>query len=584
MSGRLASAWWSDARGAVAPVAAVAMIGLVGLGALVTDVGAWYARRGRLQSAADAAAMAAAGKAQPATVAGQVMGFNGFSAADLVSVEPGYYCPDVDRSVTARFSATACATGAVTPSSPNAVRVTARTTAPLLFSSAILSGSRGMKVQATAARIDEAGLVAGSGVAAVDPALANAALGAFLGGSGLNLTAVQYQALASVDIGAGEYLDALAARVGATGTYADLVALSVNQTDVLQAAIDVANAHGATVAGGALSQIKSKVTGNPTVALSKLFSLGVWSKLPINASENNGALKAGVDLHQLAVFSAQLAGPAHAVTIPAGSIGIPGVLSATIEATAVEPPVGSYFAFGPAGMSVHTAQVRTQLRLGIPALTGVSSLPIYFEGGQGDATLTSISCGDEPKTDATVRVQARSGVSALYIGSVAAGVMNNFSQPVTSANVQAAPIIELTIWPLPTTLISGRSQVTLGSGNWTQLTFVQPGQGGGDGTIGAPLSGAGAYSESGYARVVSTGMTSNLFGSLIGNLSISASVLGIGVSLPPGSLGTVTSILNPILGALDPVVDQLLAANGIGLGYLDVGATGVRCGAAVTIA
>src|SRR5690606_26876468 len=95
---------------------------------------------------------------------------------------------------------------------------------------------------ATAARIDEAGLGLTSGIVTVSNPLltqVNDLLGALLG-TRLALGTADVEALMQGTVDAGLFFDALARRVGETGTYSDLVARTVPLTDVLHAAAEAA--------------------------------------------------------------------------------------------------------------------------------------------------------------------------------------------------------------------------------------------------------------------------------------------------------------------------------------------------------
>src|SRR5690606_33771020 len=84
---------------------------------------------------------------------------------------------------------------------------------------------------------------AGTRIASLNGGLANQVRGGLLGTT-LNLSLVDYNALAGTNIGALAFLDALAAEVGldvGSGTYGDLLGTTVTVGDILDAAIDVLN-------------------------------------------------------------------------------------------------------------------------------------------------------------------------------------------------------------------------------------------------------------------------------------------------------------------------------------------------------
>lgn len=586
----------SDQRGAIAPLAAVMLVALVGLGGLAVDAGVWYVKRRSLQQAVDAAAMAAVSHiANPTATAGDLMGRNGFSASDLVSVETGYYCADRTLAPAARFTTTACPTGVVTPTTPNAVRITARTAAPVILSAAVgaQAPAGGIRAQAVAARIDEAGLEVRSGLVSADLTLANATLQSMLGGSGLSLTAAQYDGLLGANVDALGLFDKLATNAGITGSYGSVVATSVKVTDLLQAAADTLTAQGAltdtTGAVAGLQAIKAKVTGNPSVSMGALFDLGVWKNESVGASTSPAALKAGLNAYQLATFALQLANGSHAATIPTASLGIPGLAGATVQAVAIEPPQQAYFAFGPEGVSVHTAQVRLKLALQVLPGLKLVDFPLYVEVASGTATLADMDCGADPATDAWVRVRAQSGVATVYLGSVPNSVMTSFGTPTPYTSVATTPIVDI----VGVAQVKARSRVSAGSSAATDLMFYA--------TTGAIPGGA--LSTTGYvarigtatgqtasagksAEVVSSdvlsGVTSSLFANL-GDYEVCVPIFGCSGLVP----GVVTAVLNgalkPLLVGLDPLIDGLLKGLGVKLGRAEVAVTGLRCGVPVIV-
>jgi uncharacterized membrane protein len=582
-----------DERGAVAPLAAVMLAALVGLGGLAVDAGVWYVKRRSLQQAVDAAAMAAVSHTATASaVAGDLMGRNGYAASDLVSVETGYYCADASLAPAARFTTGACPTGEVAPTAPNAVRVTARTAAPLVLSAAIGASAPadGIRVQAVATRIDEAGLEIRSGLASADLPIANATLQSLLGGSGLNLTAAQYDGLLGANVDALALFDRLAANAGiASGTYGAVLDTPVRVTDLLQAAADVLTAQGAltdtTGAVAGLQALKAKVTGAPSINLGSLVDLGVWKNETVGASASPASLKAGLNAYQLAAFALQLAGQSHPATMP--TLGISGLAGASIDAVAIEPPQSAYFAFGPEGVTVHTAQVRMKLTID-PLNASLVTLPLYVEVASGTATLAEMDCGADPAVDAWARVRAQSGVATAYIGTVPGAVMTNFSQPAPYASVSTVPIIDVTLLK-----VKAKAKTTAGSSTPTDLMFYAPPAngvvpGGGLTTTGymarIGTSTGQAASPGKPAEVVSTGIVGGLTSGLVAGVTdIEACVIVCTGSLPLAGLDLLNNVLQPLLAGVDPLVDGLLQGLGVKLGRAEVAVTGARCGVPVIV-
>jgi uncharacterized membrane protein len=285
-------------------------------------------------------------------------------------------------------------------------------------------------------------------------------------------------------------------------------------------------------------------------------------------------LSAGLNLYDLATLTAELANGQSAIAIPSTTLGISGVATVTSSSTVIEPPQSPPFVFGPVGVTVHTSQVRLQLTftllsaLSVLGGTAPLTLPIYIEAGSGTATLTNISCGLSPATDAKVTISAQSGAGYAYIGKVSPSTpLTNFSQEVSVSSAVLSNIAVTILVSLVQVQISGFAEAALGSPSATSLTFNQT-------QIAAKTA----------QTVTSTGMVSNLLQTLVSNLQLtfSATLLGVSFTLPSSATtaltSAVTALLAPVGAALDPLVDGLLEALGVKLGYMDVTVTGVRCG------
>lgn len=596
-------------QGIIAPMTAVMMAVLIGMVGLVTDASVWFADRRQLQDITDTAALAAARYAQSSTAASAaastIFTQNGLDPTKvLVSVQTGNYCPNAAKTVALRFQATSCVGGSTVP---DALKLSTASDTQLYMSQLFLTGTRRISTTATAARINQAGLEAGSGVASLNGGVANAMLSALTGGS-VSLSAAQYTGLLNTKLDTLTFLDALAAKVGiSAGTYSSVLASNIGIGDLLDTQIGVLAAQVQTVdvaaAVAAVRLIRSQLPGNQAVAIGKLFDLGLWSNSPIGDSKSISALHAGLNVLQLASFALQIASGKNFATVPSSTIGIPGIASIRVDATAIEPPVSSYYAFGPAGATVHTAQVRLKLRLEVLTLasqlgTGLN-LPLYIEVAAGDARIDSITCGGVPATDATVAVTAHAGISNVYLGTVPDTAMTNFSTPVAAASVQPVVITNPGLAGLLTIgTTSAKGAITIGSTNTagTALTFVQP-----TGTpvqpepptqrgvIGRPAYPGQLASPAIRARAISTNVATNLLGSLAETMQVktcTAVVAGacvLPITLTGASVGLLYTTLDPLFTSLDSVLNGLLRTLGIQLGYVDVSVTGVRCGLPVLV-
>ena len=557
-------------HGAVSVFTAGILLLLTGMTGLTIDVGMLYLKRRQLQAATDAAAFAAVQNPAAAVAsAGMLLAQNGYAAANLGSVTAGYYCANAAIAPASRFTAS--------PSGgcPPAVRVESNAETPLFFTRPFLAGNNGwhtIRATATAVRVDAAALRAGTAVAAIntsDALLMNAVFDSVLGGSNVGLTAAHYNALAGVDIGARGLLGGLAAKLGVSGgTYRQLLASSASVDDVLDAAIGVLSAPGATadaaVAIAGLQRLRGTVPASRTIALAKLFNLGVWQD---SAVTGPAAINGGLNALQLATAAIQLANGQNAaasqqtVTLPGGTARL------TLEVSAIEPPQDAWFGFGPEGTTVHTAQMR--LKLAMQVIGQAVQLPLYIEIGSGTARIADIDCGINAD-GARVTVAARSSAADVYIGTVSAGpaAIKNFSAPVT---VGPAWLLNVNVPLVGTVGVGFSAHLPIGGGAETSVIFTRNGPGPAIGTPPAPGT---------KGQVASTGLAGSIGSGLLSGLTIATSPAGLGGVV--AALSPVTSLINttikPLLALLDPALDTLLKALGVKLGFMDLWVPGVRCG------
>ncbi|ODP37708.1 pilus assembly protein TadG-related protein [Sphingomonas turrisvirgatae] len=601
--------WLAADQGAIAPATAVLLAVLIGMVGLVTDSSVWYAQRRQLQAATDVAALAAAPYAEDAVAArdaaNATLVANGLDPAEAVlTFATGQYC--TGEGVGQRFRSVGCSDAIDTTG--NAVRIETGLGSPLFLSRLFSErAERRISVVSTAARINQAGIEAGTGIASLNAGLANAVLSSLVGGS-VSLSAAQYDGLLRTNVDALTFFDALATRLGVTGgTYEQLLQADVGVRDVIAAQIAALAAQGqvaevsAAIAG--LQALQGQIAGNPAIALGRLFDLGLWQTRQVGDRASTSALRAGINLMQLTSFSLQLADGNHFATVPASTFGIGNLASIRVAATAIEPPVRPYFAFGPEGTRVHSAQVRLKLELEVlnlvPQLgTGVR-VPLYIEAASGDAQIDEIACSGDPARDTTVTVSANGGVANVYIGAPADEAMNNFSQPVALSQIRPVRILNLGLPGILTLAeTSARAHVAIGStlAPSRTLNFVQPSgtvsqplPPTSTGVIGRPASGTQTASSVVRARATSTQLAGNLLGGLAETLSVRActlSLLGgclLPVTLQGSQVGALYTVLDPVLTGLDGVVDGLLRTLGVQLGYVDVAVTGVRCGHPVLV-
>ncbi|WP_313804476.1 TadG family pilus assembly protein [Sphingobium sp.] len=587
---RLASLLWRDRRAAVAPMVAALGATLIGAAGFALDAGLYYVGERNLRAATDAAALAAAmNPAQAAARARDSLSRNGYDPAILRSVELGRYCPDAGLSAAQRFDAsmTLC------PGNGRVTAVRIRTAKPARqFLMRVLGPANplpDLAASATAARIDEAGVGITSGILTVSNSLANSVndlLGALLGIK-LTLSTADVEGLMAANVDAGLFFDALARRVGESGTYAALTSRTVGLQDLLLAAASAAD-DSATAAR--LNLIAGQAGNGYSVPLAGLFGLGVWKNMPVGGADEKPALRAGINAYQLFAFAVQAGNGAidlsDAVSLIAGGSTV------RVAAMASGPMDRPRFSFGPAGeTSVATSALRLQLLIGLNNISvlgsavSVDSLPVLIDIAAAQAQVTAIDCPDtaEQARDTRVTVHADSGLVNAYIGTAPANAMTRPMPSITAASIGQARIVNL----LSLVTVDARAVAQPVMGNSGDLTFGP----GGQGSIGRPGA-PGTAASIGNGSQVGPLLTS-LGSSIAASNGLQVKILGLCLPLVCDATATAvrTQLLNGIVAPLaglvgstaDPLLDNLLAALGIQLGHATLWATGARCGVPVLV-
>ena len=545
----------ADHRGNFAIMSAGLMTLVIGCAGLGVDLGTIFADRRKTQNTADLAAIVAASNLTNAVnAATATVTQNNFPASAMVSVQLGTYTANPAVAPQSRFVTPAVGTA-------NAARVTLNTQTPLYFAR-YLTGKSSYTIQttATATSTEMASFAIGSRLLAVNGGLLNAMLGSMLGTS-LSLSVMDYNSLISAKIDALDFLSALATRVNLTGvTYNDLLNSNVKVGDILAAALTTQQiTNGANAATTALSTISQAVTGSTTrISPGSLIDLGPFANLRVGQKPK---VSASVSVFDLINTVAQISNGSHQIATTV-NLGLPGIANVSVLATVGERPVGSnWIAVGTQGVSVHTAQTRLLVQIQVLGSGAVSTvnLPVYVEVASGTATLNAVSCGHPNVNTSTVTIGVTPGIVDAWIGGVTPADMTNFT---SKPNPPPATLVNLA--PLPIT-VTGLAHAGMGNTTPTNVTF--------------------SYSDiqAGTKKTVTTtNFLSSLTGSLLGDLSLSVNVGGLGLGIP-GLGGLVTGILNGVTSPVDQVLASLLSTLGIGIGQVDVWVMGVRCDGAVLV-
>lgn len=607
-----------DDSGVVGPVVAALGVTLLASAGLALDVGLYYSGNRNLRIATEAAALAAA--MDPANAQTRAIAYltrNGFDASVLKSVEVGYYCANdanaaVDNSGSRFFLANArpadCAGS--TSNIANAVRIKTDKKSRQ-FLTGVLGGASPiprLAATASAARIDEAGISATSGLLDISNPLVNTVnnlLGSLLGIK-LILSTANIEALLGGNVDAGLFFDALGRRAGFTGTYGTMVQQSFQLRDIAAAAAEAA---GSASTKTALNLIADKAPADYKVPLKGLFSVGIWRNMKVGDANAPPALRAGLNSYQLISYAVQ-DGP---IVLDVGSV-VKSLLPA-VPLTGTEVKVGvavsghadrPRFAFGPANEAkVGSSMVRLKVDLtltDIPILARVN-VPVLIDIAAAEAQVNSIGCAGQANQtgNTTVKVGVKSSLVKAFIGDYYVnGVKTDpLIKPlptIDSAHVQQTALVEaISLKPLglplalPTVLaVKGKAVVepVLGSGLNDTLTF-----GPGGGIIGSPTTAGTGVAIPNRARIGTT--VDSLVGSLTGgdgkDTGVQLCLLGacgildiFGVktqavpAISKAVTGTVTALV-------DPLLDTVLIALGVQLGHETAWVNGVRCGVPVLI-
>lgn len=541
-----------DQRGNIAIMSAGVMLLVVGCAALGIDVGTIFADRRKAQSAADLAAIVAAGDLAHATAAAAAtVTKNNYAPGSLVAVEPGVYTASAAHAPAQRFVA------AATPA--NAVRVTMRTQTPLYFGRVLTSASQfTINTTATATTTQLASFAIGSQLVSLNGGLLNALLGGMLGTT-LSLSAMDYQSLIDAKIDAFDFMSALATRANLTGvTYDSLLSSNVKVADIVAAMVTAQTAaNGLNAATTALSNVSLAMAGiTKTITPSSLISAGPYGDMIAGQKPKTGVSVSAFDMLSA---TGSLANGTNQIAANV-NLSLPGIASVTLMATVGERPVGtSWVTVGSAGATVHTAQTRILLQIQLLGSGAVSvvNLPVYVEVAAGTATLNSVSCGYPNVNTSSVQLGVSPGIVDAWIGNVSAANMSNFS---TKPNPPAVNIVNLGIIQ-----VSGRAHATMANTSPTSVNFNYT-------DIQAQTK----------KTVNTTSFTSSLTSSLLNDLSLTVNLGPLGLPIP-GIGPLVTNIISGATSSIDTLLASVLQSLGVGLGQADVWVTGVRCDGAVLV-
>jgi uncharacterized membrane protein len=543
-----------DRNGAVAVITAASLLVLVGFTAAAVDFGSIYLRSRQLQGMADLAAVSAATNLDRAQAAAQATAdANNWPSPVTAAAATGTYMPDPNIALGDRF----VAGGA----SPTAARVTLSSTADLYFASLLLGRSNvPISRTATASRAQLASFSLGTRLAALQGGMANAVLSA-LTGSSVNLSVMDYNALASAQIDLFQYVSALKTRANiSAASFTDTLESNVKTSDALGAILDVLTAQRNNGAGSAMTALVNAANGT-RISAGQLVNLGPYGNQDyVNLSGGSGAMVSALDLAS-AVLQLSQGGRQVQFNL---NLGVPGITSATAWLAIGQRPANSpWIAIaGDNTVIVRTAQARLYVDFKVAPsspIGGVVSLdvPVIVELASAQAKLSSISCSGNG--DNSVAVSVAPSVGAVALGQVNVANLNDFEDnlAISQANLISILLLQVT----------GSSNVNIGGNDWQNVSFTA------------------SDISSGIEKTVQTqDIAATTFSSLLGNLSVTVKILGLGLGLDQaGVKSIVQTTLSGVATPLDSSINGLTSLLGVGLGEADVRVNGVRCNMAALV-
>lgn len=526
----------ADRRAGIGVTSAAALTMLIGAAALAVDIGSFQLDRRKLQGIADAAALAAAGKpGEERAAAERVIAANCNCNIVIALLEAGTYRPDAAIPAEQRFNA-----GGATP---NAVRIVLTRDRPMFFGS-FLTGRQSTVIgaSATGARRGYAAFSLGSRVAAVHGGIPNALLSA-LTGSQVNLSVMDYNALASADIDLLAFSDALRTELDADvltfgqtlNTQATLPqvlsALSKSSTDA-----KVASALG-TIADSALPR---------SLLPSRAIDLGPRSS-SIRVDPANP-----VKVNALGLLRSMLllANANRQVDLSLAT-GLPGGSGVDVALLIGEPPAQSPLIAVTDNQQVivRTAQVRLKMETKVATPLATVEIPVFAELGSASARITEIDC--RRGSSNAVRLGVTTSPATLALGKVGAADFQNMQRPIDPAPAK--------LLKLPLASVEGKAELVLSDLNPKPAGFSRD-----------------DIDRGTVKTVESTGLVAGAAKSLADRMDLTVNILGLGLNSKALAkvVGDAVGLAAPVLDGVLESVTELL---GVHIGEADARVNALRC-------
>ncbi|MFZ2997194.1 pilus assembly protein TadG-related protein [Sphingobium sp.] len=531
-------------KGAISLIMAGSLFMLAGAATVAVDLGSVFLAKRQLQGIADAAALAAAGGGR--TAAEQLVGQSPIGGVSVSSFESGSYTADLTIPVTQRF-VPGGGDGA-------AARVEVQRRTPLFFAR-LLVGRDGvdLKARATAARRDATAFSLGTGLASLSGGLPNMLL-SNLAGTELNLSVMDSQGLASLNLDLLGVADALRLRTGRNDdAYGALFDRDIPVSDIIAAMADSA---GSSQSAAILAMMAGRIAGR-SLKLSDIIDLG-----PVRgASSANGQPNILLDAFSMLRM---ILSPPSGTSVPMDlRLNVPGLASTRLMLVMGEGQARSPMLTITSERDVvlRTAQTRIYLESSVAsALAGIATvrIPLYVELAAAEARLSAIDCTRGSASEG-VKLAVTPSIGSAALGEIDVSALTNFSTP---ANPRPAILAQTLLG----TRITGYANVALG-GTQAQTVHFTPSE----------------INAQQVKRVSTQDLTQGLAASLASRVQVQVSLLGITVGNSP-----LSPAIGLLLGTTAPLIDGVLNAVtstlGVQLGTADVRVHQLRCGMATVVA
>lgn len=534
---------WKNQRGGIAMLLAGSMFMVAGAASVGVDLGSVYLAKRELQGIADSTALAAATGGRNAAT--QLLDQSGVSGVSLFSLEMGRYRADPAIAVPDRFLSDGSSDGGAT-------RVEVRRHAPLFFGK-MLVGRDGVDIaaRATAAKQDSAAFSLGTGLAALNGGIPNMLLSA-LAGTELNLSVMDTQGLANLNLDLLDVADALRLRLGRDGdTYGALFDREIPLSEIIGA---MADAGGGKAGSHNLLALAGRVAGK-TLRLGDIIDLGPMK----GAGSKDG--QPNIILDSFSMLRMVLS-PPSGVAVPIDlRLSVPGLTMTRVMLLTNSGEVRSPLLTITASKEVvlRTGQARLYIETAVATLlSGIASVrtPLYVELAAAEARLSQIDCAQGSTTQG-VELAVKPTLGSVAIADLNPGALTSFSTP---PDLRPAALAQTLLG----TKVSAYANMSLGGVQAQKVHF--------------------APREIGTVKQVSTkDLSQGLAVSMMDNVNVQVSVLGLTVGTSP-----LTPVIGGVLKTTAPLLDGVLngvtEALGVRLGTADVRVHDMRCGVATIVA